>query len=204
LEAYRFGDLSRVYPIARGSAPVVVTMLAAVLAGEYPSAQGFAAIGLIAVGIMSLALNQGLDPVRDSRAALLALATGCIAAVYTVVDGLGARYIGSLSYMMWASLLDAVFFLPVVFFAKRGRLLPIRASTCLSGIVAGVIGFVAYWLIVWALSVAPMGPVSALRAAGIGFAVIFGAVVLKEPMTALKSAAIAAIAAGTAMLKLGK
>ncbi|MCO5066981.1 MAG: DMT family transporter [Rhizobiaceae bacterium] len=205
VEAYRFGDLGRVYPIARGSAPLIVAILAMTFVGEMPSPQSLAAILIIAIGIMSLSLTRGLDQIRDTRAVMLALATGSFAAVYTVVDGLGARHAGSASaYMIWVSLADAVAFLPMVYVARRGALWPSSVKRWTAGAIAGVTGFVAYWLVVWALSVAPMAAVSALRATSIGFALLFGVVFLREPITTLRSVSAIAIAAGTAMLKFGK
>ncbi|MCO5066976.1 MAG: DMT family transporter [Rhizobiaceae bacterium] len=205
VESYRFGDLGRVYPIARGSSPLIVAVLAMVFAGETTDPQSLAAIFIISVGIMSLSLTRGLDRERDGRAVVLALATGTFAAVYTIVDGLGARHAGSASaYMIWVSLLDAVAFLPVAQFARRGALWPSSAKRWTAGAIAGVTGFAAYWLVVWALTVAPMASVSALRATSIGFVLVFGVVFLKEPATILRSASAIAIAAGTAMLKFGK
>ncbi|CAM5283647.1 drug/metabolite transporter (DMT)-like permease [Aquamicrobium terrae] len=205
VESYRFGDLGRVYPIARGSSPLIVTVLAMIFAGETPGPQSLAAIVIIAVGIMSLSLARGLDRVRDSRAVMLALATGAFAAVYTVVDGLEARHMQSASgYMIWVSLADAVAFLPLTRIVRRDALWPSSLKRWTPGAVAGVTGFAAYWIIVWALSVAPMASVSALRVTSIGFALVFGVVFLKEPMTMLRSVAAIAVAAGTAMLQSGK
>ncbi|MCO5066898.1 MAG: DMT family transporter [Rhizobiaceae bacterium] len=177
VESYRFGDLGRVYPIARGSSPLIVAILAMVFAGETTDPQSLAAVFVISLGIMSLSLTRGLDRVGDARAVVLALATGTFAAVYTIVDGLGARHAGSASaYMIWVGLLDAAAFLPVVQFRRRHALWPSSAKRWTAGAIAGVTGFIAYWLVVWALTIAPMASVSALRATSIGFAVVFGAV----------------------------
>lgn len=205
VEAYRFGDLGRVYPIARGSAPLIVAVLAMAFAGETTDPRSLTAIFIISIGIMSLSLTRGLDRVQDARAVVLALATGTFAAVYTIVDGLGARHAGSAAaYMIWVSLLDAIAFLPMAHVWRRGALWPSSAKRWMAGAVAGVTGFVAYWLVVWALTIAPMASVSALRATSIGFALVFGVVFLKEPVTTLRSVSAVAIAVGTAMLKSGK
>lgn len=205
VESYRFGDLGRVYPIARGSSPLIVVVLAMVFAGETVDHQSLTAISVISIGIMSLSLTRGLDRMRDMRAVILALATGSFAAVYTIVDGLGARHAGSASaYMIWVSLLDAVAYLPVAWTWKRGTLWISSKRRWGAGTIAGVTGFIAYWLVVWALTLAPMALVSALRATSIGFALVFGVVFLKEPLTALRSASAIAIATGVAILKFGK
>lgn len=205
VESYRFGDLVHVYPITRGSSPLIVAILAMAFTGETIDPQSLSAIFIISIGIMSMSFAPHLDRTKDARAVVLALATGTFAAVYTIVDGLGARHAGSASgYMIWVSLLDAVVFLPVVQVQRHPALWPSSARRWLAGTIAGATGFVAYWLVIWALTVAPMGSVSALRSTSIGFALVFGVVFLKEPMTTLRSVSAIAIAAGAAMLKFGK
>lgn len=204
IQAYRFGDLSRVYPIARGSAPLIVAVLAMIFVGERLSFQSWGAVIIIAIGIMSLALARGADPFRDSRAVLLALGTGSCAAAYTIIDGLGARSIGVGSYMIWVSLLDALAFTAIALLLKTDVFSTALPRRWIAGAVAGSAGYLAYWLVIWALSVAPMASVSALRSTSILFAVLFGVLFMGEPFSALRAAAVTAITAGTTMLKLGK
>ena len=106
--------------------------------------------------------------------------------------------------MIWVFLLDAPAFFTVLLFWKRDSFPTIPLKRWVAGTTAGAAGYVAYWLVLWALSVAPKASVSALRATSILFAVIFGVVFLKEPLNVLRSAAVTAIAAGVTMLKLSK
>ena len=100
--AYRFGDLSHVYPVARGSAPLVVTVLAAVTAGEVPSVTGVAAITMMSLGVASLSFDRGSAREYRTGPVMLALATGFLIALYTVIDGLGIRAAGSpWTYIVW-------------------------------------------------------------------------------------------------------
>ena len=89
--AYRYGDLSHVYPIARGSSPLIVAVVSVVIVGEFLSRQATASIVVIALGIMSLTLTRGASGFREPKAIFFALGTGVFIAGYTVVDGLGAR-----------------------------------------------------------------------------------------------------------------
>jgi uncharacterized membrane protein len=111
-KSYQHGDLSHVYPIARGVAPLIVALLSVVIVGETLSPASQIGVMCIGIGIISLAFTRGFQ-VRDERRALLyALMTGCFIASYTVVDGLGARAAGSPhGYMVWVTLFDAPPFL---------------------------------------------------------------------------------------------
>ncbi|MFB3083450.1 MAG: EamA family transporter [Gammaproteobacteria bacterium] len=203
--AYRLGDLSHVYPIARGSTPLIVAVLSVTIVGEHLDRQSLVAVIIIALGIMSLALTRGFAASRNSRAVLLALVTGCFSAAYMIVDGLGARHaVSPHSYMVWVSLLDAPPFLAYALCLKYRTVLSIPRQRWISGCMAGVAGYMAYWIVVWALTVAPMAPVAALRSTSIIFAVIFGVVFLKERLNPIRLAATMAITAGVTMLKLNK
>jgi multidrug transporter EmrE-like cation transporter len=93
--AYNHGDLGQVYPIARGSAPLLVALGAALFAGEMLSGLPLLGVVFLAVGVMALALDRGTGIRRNPAAVLLALGTGLFIAAYTLVDGLGARLAGS-------------------------------------------------------------------------------------------------------------
>ncbi len=91
LVAYRYGDLSHIYPLARGSAPLFVAVLSVTLLGEHLSGQALLAIFLLSAGIMSLSFTRGAQNLRNPLAAFYALCTGLFIAGYTVTDGTGAR-----------------------------------------------------------------------------------------------------------------
>ena len=202
LRAYSLGDLSQVYPIARGSAPLMVALFAALFAGEALTWETTGGVAVIAAGIMSLSFLSG-GFTRSSRGALLAsLATGSMIAAYTVVDGSGARHLGSPHvFMIWATLLDAAFFLPAVLLLRENAPRRIlrrwrRAS------LAGAITLGAYWLVVWALTLAPMASVSALRETSVIFGALIGSLLLKEPQGGRRVIAAALVAVGMVLLRL--
>ena len=203
--AYRYGDLSHVYPLARGVAPFIVAVISVTVVGEELSHESLLAVAVIGLGIMSLALTRGSAGFADLRPVLLALGTGGFLAAYTVVDGLGARLGGTPhGYMVWVTLIDAVLIVACTTAISRGRALLNVGSRWRTGAAAGAISYVAYWLVIWALTLAPFPLVSALRESGIVFAVLFGVLFLKERLNLARLAAISATLIGTVMLKLSR
>jgi len=198
VRAYREGLLAEVYPIARGSSPVLVTLGAYVLAHERLNVMALAGIALVSVGILGVALGRGRP---KTASALAALGTGVLIACYTVTDGLGARTSGAaISYACWLFLLQGAA-MPFVFAAIRRRAPRIALDReTLKSAVGGALSLVAYGVVIWALSLGPMGQVSALRETGILFAMIIGVAFLKERPSARQMLAAAAIAAGAALL----
>ena len=196
--AYRHADLSQVYPVIRGAVPLLVTLGAAVFAGEHLSAFAVAGIALVSLGIMSLALGKGrAQPI----AVAAALANSLIIATYTVTDGIGARLSGdSFAYVSWIFLIYGVL-MPAAFLAVRRRLIVRwRALETRTALIAGIVQLVTYGTVIWALTLAPIGPVSALRETSIVFAALIGRVFLSEPLTTRRLGACVVIAVGAACL----
>ena len=202
ISAYRHGDLSHVYPIARGTAPLIVTLISVGILGETLTPSGLFAVILIGVGVLSLAATRGQESFVNLKPAVFALATGIFIALYTVVDGLGARISGNPhSFIFWQFFLDGF---PLVLFvlALRGRaaLKVVRANWAV-GLFGGVVSLIAIWLVIWAMTLAPMAYVSALRETSIVFAVLIGAVFLKERLDLRRLTAIFLTMAGSLILK---
>jgi len=203
--AYRHGDLSHVYPIARGSSPLIVSLISVVVVGEALSRGSTIAIALIAVGVMSLAPTRGARGLGEPKAVCFALGTGLLIAAYTVVDALGARLAHDAhSYVVWLNLFKGI---PIVLAAvclRRDRIgVQVRASwrPCL---LSGIVSLAAYWIVVWAMTLAPMAFVSAVRETGMVFAVLFGVLFLKERLNLARLASTAVTLAGAVMLKLSR
>lgn len=203
--AYRIGDLSLVYPLARGSAPLVVAIVSTTLLGEELGRANQLGIMMIAIGITSLALTRGAAGVRDTRPILLALGMGSLIATYTLIDGMGARLSGSPhSYMVVVTILQSLLVIVIAHARRRGAAVPIGARTVRFGILSGLVAYVSTWLVMWSFTMAPIALVSALRETGIVFAVIIGVVVLKERLSLARLAAIAASLLGTTLLKVSR
>jgi drug/metabolite transporter (DMT)-like permease len=196
--AYRHADLGQIYPMVRGSVPLLVTLGAAIFAGEHLSALAIAGIALVSLGIMSLALGKGR---AQPKAVVAALANSLVIATYTVTDGIGARLSGnSFAYVSWIFLIYGVL-MPAAFLGVRRKLV-VRwsAPETRTALIAGVVQLVTYGTVIWALTLAPIGPVSALRETSIVFAALIGRVFLSERLTASRLGACVVIAAGAACL----
>jgi uncharacterized membrane protein len=179
--AYRHGELAQVYPIVRGSVPLLVSIGGFVFAGQRLNAGTLSGIGLISVGIVSLAFGR----VRaEAKSLALALVTALLVASYVTADGIGVRLAGnSQSYAAWIFALYGAL-LPMTFLLLRGRItVSLRAPETLKVMTGGVVSFVSYGAITAALAAGNVGPVAALRETSIVFAVLIGHIVLGERLT---------------------
>jgi len=197
---YSVGDLSLVYPIARGIAPVLVTGGAMALEGEVPSSLQLVGIVLVSLGILSLAVRRGSAP-RDGHAVGYALLTGICIAAYTVFDGMGVRRTAMpLSYIAWLFVLQGVAF-AVVTLVWRGRALAGGiAGDWRRGTFGGVIAALSYATIIWVMSVGALAPISALRETSVIIAALLGTTLLGESFGRARVVAAIVVCAGAALL----
>ena len=198
--AYRYGDLGQVYPIARGASPLLITLAAWGLADEKPDTPMLIGILLVSAGIASLARGWSSS---DARKGLpVAVATGVLIAGYSVTDGIGGRLSGDpVSYAAWLFVIDGVP-LPVIYRTLRGRsarLIDASRAT-MRAAVGGAVSLLAYAIVIFAASIAPMGGVSALRETSVVFAALIGRVFLAEPLGAARLASCLAVALGAILL----
>lgn len=204
-QAYRSGDLSHAYPLARGTAPLIVAAVSTLFLGEKLGLASQIAVLLIGLGITSLSLTRGAEGFRDLRMIGYALGTGAFIATYTLLDGLGARAAGSAhGYVVWLSFVASVAIVAVLFWMQRHDPAPASRRTRLTAIVSGFAAYAASWVVIWAMTVAPVPLVSALRETGIVFAVAIGVVFLKERLNLMRLASIIMTLIGTAMLKFSR
>jgi len=179
--AYRHGDLSLVYPIARGMAPLLVTLVAAVLLGELPHATEIAGVACISVGVLVMAARHCTTLNTTSHGVLYALMTGVLIAAYTVVDASGARVSGSvIGFAVLLTIGDGIATALIVLFWRGPKAFQIEKRTLYLCAFAGAMQIGAYWIAVWALSKAPMGTVSALRESSVLFVGLISKFILKE------------------------
>jgi drug/metabolite transporter (DMT)-like permease len=204
--AYRIGDFTQVYPIARGTAPIIVAGVSVALLGIPLLPLQLLAIFTIGAGIISLCLVRGHSGDRNKGAASVALATACFIAGYSLVDGLGARLAGTaVGYYSCQTILNAVVFAGIMAIHKPGLLKRvIGAEGRVIAIGGGGVSFVAYALVVWAFTQAPIALVTALRETSIVFALLIGVVVLKENLSLTKVASTFTTVFGAALLKLAR
>ena len=203
--AYRAGDLTQVYPIARGSAPLMVAAISVLFLGVVLSVAETAAVVLIALGIVSLALVRRADGLRNGRAVALALVTGCFITAYSLADGLGARAAGTaLGFFAWAALLNTFAFAACVALLRRDAYRAVTRSTLVTGLLSGPASFIAYAIVVWAFTQAPIALVTALRETSIVFSLLIGVFVLRERLDLAKVVSTAVTLAGVGLLRFAR
>lgn len=203
VEAYRHGDLGQAYPIARGTAPLIVTFLAFAFADETLAPQQIAAIGVMVAGIVSLAFSGDMPLRRNRHSLLFALGTAAFIAGYTVSDGMGARRAGlAHSYVVWLFALNAVPMLVVALAARRRAWAATVRASWKPGLAGGAMSLAAYWLVIWALTLGQMGPVAALRETSVLFAALIGTLLLGEPGTRRRVLSAGLVAGGLLLLHL--
>lgn len=200
-EAYRRGDLSFAYPLMRGVAPLIVTVLGVLFLSETLDAQTTLGIALICTGIITIAWFAGGR--HTLAAAGFALGNAVIIGVYTLIDGAGARMAGNpWSYVIWLMCLEGVPFLAWIFWT-RGR---VAADYLLRrwrrGVLGGSASLGAYAIVLWAMTLAPVAVVAALREVSVVFAALMGTLFLKEAFGWRRLAGAVGVAAGVATLRL--
>jgi drug/metabolite transporter (DMT)-like permease len=195
--SYRSGDLTHVYPIARGSAPLLVAAGSVFLLGEELGL--FAAIS---AGLISLLFVRRADGIWDWGSAGLALLTGCFIAAYSLADGAGARIAGTaLGFYGALTLINAALFALVMARLRPGLVKEVLQASPGRSIVGGGASFGAFALIVWAFTQAPIAQVSALRETSVIFALLIGVFLLGERMNLVKLAATAFTLIGAVVIR---
>ena len=202
LSAYRFGDLTKVYPIARGTAPVLITIVSLIFLGVALSNFEILGIFIISLGILSLSLQRG-EGFKNRSAIIYALVTGFFIMGYSITDGYGARVSNSfLSYMGWSFILNAAIFSIVLKIKKKSEAI---TKTFKEGkkifFIGGTLSYIVYGIVVWGFTQAPIALVTALRETSIIFALLIGTFFLKEKFTILKGIATFIIFFGVVLLK---
>ena len=217
ISAYRYGDLSKVYPLARGLSPLLVAAGAFVLAGERLGPIALTGVAVACAGIASVSFGGG-DGARqargdrgdlaqahhDRRGIVFAAGTALFIAAYTVTDAMGARLSGgAMGYVAWLAILDGLPMLVAAAALRRGALAHHLAARMWKSAAGGALQLAAYGLVVWALSLAPMAAVSALRETSVLFAAIIGVKLLGEPLGTRRITAAALVVAGIVMIEWG-
>lgn len=198
INIYSHGELGQVYPIARGSSPLIVSAGGILFAGEHLTLITLAGIVLISCGI--IALGQGKNSAKP-LSIVAALGTGCMIGAYTIVDGIGSRLSNNaLSYAMWMFFLYGTMMVFVYWLKSDRPKINLVDKNIHRAILAGVLCLLGYYIVIWAITLGPMGPVSALRETSVVFAAFIGWFFLNEKLTLHRLAACLVIVAGAACL----
>ncbi len=204
IESYRAGDMGQVYPIARGSAPLMTAVATTAFIGERLGLLGWCGILLLAAGVLLLSLRGGRDLARLDRTAVgFALFTAVTICAYSVVDGVGARLSGSAnaySVMLFACIGPVML---IYALARRGHeVIAAMGQSWGIGLAGGGLQLGSYGIANWAMTVAPIAIVAALRESSVLFGAAIAVAFLKEPLRAGRVAAALMIVVGLALIRL--
>lgn len=200
--AYDRGDLSRVYPLARGAAPMIVALVGAFVLNDAISGRQYLAIAMLGAGIALMA--RGVFIGNENRRLIpFALGSALATATYTMFDGIGARVSGdAVGYVAWVFVADGLIF-TLGMLALRGRaVLPPWGRAWAVGSFASAASYGAYAVSIWAMTIAPIAVVAALRETSILFAVLIGWLWFGERMNGEKALASLIIVAGVILTRI--
>jgi drug/metabolite transporter (DMT)-like permease len=205
IESYRTGDLGQVYPIARGAAPLMTATMTTVFVGERLGLFGWGGVVMLALGVLLLSLRGGRDLAKLDRVAVgFALFTAVTVSAYSVVDGIGARAAGAGRAPAYTLLLFVGIAPVVVAYAlvRRGHaVLPQMMPFWKIGLGGGALAVISYGIANWAMTVAPIAIVAALRETSVLFGALIAVVILKEPLRAARIVAALMIVCGLMLLR---
>jgi drug/metabolite transporter (DMT)-like permease len=203
-EAYRYGDMGQVYPIARGSAPLITALLSTTVLGEAIGPMGIVGIVLLACGVFLMSFRGGAAMARmNSRAVGFALFTAVTICAYSISDGTGARVSGNPhTYTVWLFIADGLMMMVLLLLRRGPGAYPQMAPFWVGGLIGGGLSLAAYWIAIWAMTVAPIAIVAALRETSVLFAAAIAVFILKEPLSATRIAAAVVIVVGLGLIRL--
>jgi len=202
IRAYTAGDLGQVYPLARGSAPLLSSLIALFVLHETLGPFLWSGVIVLCAGIALMSFKGGLSGALDGKAVFWALGTSLFITGYTIVDAVGARAAQSATtYIVWMFVFDGLAIAMVYAGVRRGRLVAVARELPFGAFVA-LLSLGAYWIIIWAMTHAPIGAIAALRESSTLFALVISVVFLKEKASAWRIASAATILAGVILMRI--
>jgi drug/metabolite transporter (DMT)-like permease len=203
IESYRTGDLGQVYPIARGSAPLMTAAVTSIFIGEKLSTLGWAGIVALVAGVLLLSARGGRHLAEiDRRAIGFALFTALTICAYSVVDGIGARLSANPNgYSVWLFIGIAMVMVPYALYRDGRDVIPAMQRFWLRGFAGGALQVLSYGIAIWAMTVAPIAIVATLRETSVLFGAAIAVVILKEPLRAVRIVAACLIVCGLVLIR---
>ncbi len=204
VRGYEIGDMSLVYPIARGTAPLLTALIGVTVLGETVSRLAFAGILTIVAGVIGISMaRRGLAIAKNTAAVGFALLTAVLITTYTYLDGFGARVSGNAAaYTVLLFAVDTPVMLAITLW-RRGpdRIVAALTRTSMIGFGGGILSFLSYWIAIWAMTRVPIPLVAAMRETSIAFGALIAVLFLGERVTPVRAAATLAILSGAALLR---
>ncbi|MBL6862467.1 MAG: EamA family transporter [Candidatus Pelagibacter bacterium] len=203
LKSYNLGDLTKVYPIARGFGPIIATIISIFFLGLLISKASVISISLVCVGIITIGLF-GYKVINNLKIVKYSLITGFFIGLYSIIDGYGARVsLSAISYMSWGFILSSILFPILLKINKYDNIFKniINDGKAIFWI-GGSISYLVYGVVIWGFTKAPIPMVSALRESSIVFAIFIGFFFLNEKINLAKLISITLIFVGVVGLKM--
>jgi drug/metabolite transporter (DMT)-like permease len=199
--AYRDGDLSHVYPLMRGSAPLLTALAAALLVREPLRSGEYLGIVLLSGGVLMLSLHGWRNGAHRGATAF-ALTNALVIALYTVVDGMGVRLSGdAVAYALWLFFFNAFPLTTLALITRRRAVLESVRVRWKVGLLGGLFTIGSYGLVLWAMTRAPIALVAALRETSVIFGTVIAAALLREKFGAMRYVAAGLVTAGAVVMK---
>ena len=201
ISAYRVGDLSLVYPLMRGVAPLITAVAGIAVLGEMPAPVAWLGMLLVSGGVFLLGY-RALGHAPSRAAVVFALANAAVIALYTLIDGHGARLSGNAwSYIVWLFVLDGIPFSLWMLATRRDTFIAHLRRRSRRALAGGGLSAAAYAISVWAMTKAPVALVASLRETSVLFATLIGARLLRERLSARRWSGVIAVVLGVLALK---
>lgn len=202
-ESYRAGDMGQVYPIARGAAPLMTAAASPFFIGEMLGTGGWAGVILLACGVFLLSARGGRElTTPNRRAVLFALATAVTICAYSIVDGIGARLSGNAAgYSAVLFIGNAVALIPYAVMRRGGGVLGEMSHAWHRGAIGGTLQLFSYSIAIWAMTVAPIAIIAALRETSVLFGALIAVMILREPMRPARIVAALLIVGGLVLIR---
>ena len=196
--AYRYGELSYVYPVMRGGGPMIVAASGVLVFGEVLRSNEWLGVLLVCGGILAFASGK-----HHRRATLFALANAAVIGAYTLIDAEGARASHApVSYTLWFFVANGLVITFIGALSRRGEVFPYFRKYWMRALLGGACSVGSYGIALWAMTRAPVALVAVLRETSVIFAAVLAAFVLKEKLTRRRLVATGAVLAGLVALKL--
>ena len=202
LSSYQIGDLTTVYPIARGSGPLVATLISILVLGLVLDNLIILSICLICLGTIFLGFYDQKGK-KKSKIIQYSLFTGFFIGLYSLVDGYGARVsLSAFTYISWSFILSSILFILLLKIKKHYNIFKkVKNKGKQIFWIGGTLSFAIYSIVVWAFTKAPIPMVGALRETSIFFSIFIGYFFLQEKITSIKIGSIILILVGVIGLK---
>lgn len=200
VRAYQVGDLSAVYPVLRGTAPLLTALVTLGVLGEPATVQEIAGIALVGAAMFVMIAGRHVA----SNALGWALLTGVFIASYTVIDAHGVRAAPTpASYIVWVFVTMGAVVVAMFGIVSRGEVFTSAARQWKPGVIAGALSIVTYGMALWAFSLGPTAPLAALRETGMVTALVIAVLFLGERATPGRIAGVLGILGGAALILTG-